>query len=119
MLPAEASEELKQWLQKRMQDRGWSLRHTSIQAGLSHGRLSQIMNGDPPGIDVCVALAQLFDVQLELIMYLAGYPVRDPREVYDTEVARFADFLQQKPVPMRKKILRLIRSMLDLSDIAE
>ena len=116
MLPAEATSELKTWVQTQLDEHELSMRAASLKAGLSPNRLQQVMAGDTPGIEVCTALAELFDVQLELILYLAGYNVKDPRQDYDAEVARFADYLQAKPLPLRKKSLRAIRSVVELGE---
>jgi transcriptional regulator with XRE-family HTH domain len=115
--PIESSEELREWLSKQMEERGWSMRETSLRSGLSANRINQIMAGDLPGIDACIALAELFDVQLEYVMFLAGYPVKDPRQTFDAEVSAFAEFLQKKPLQQRKMIMRAIRSFLELGDL--
>jgi transcriptional regulator with XRE-family HTH domain len=114
MLPTGATEEFQQWLKEQMKARGWSMRETSIKAGLSEGRISQIMRGDPPGMEVCIALAGAFDVQLELVLYLAGYPVRDPRAEYDAMVGGLADWLSGLPLDRRVKLIKVFRSIAEL-----
>lgn len=114
MLPTEATQEFQQWLKEGMAARGWSMREASLRAGLSEGRISQIMRGDPPGIEACIALAGAFNVQLELVLYLAGYPVRDPRAEYDAMVGGLADWLSGMPLDKRVKLIKVFRSIAEL-----
>jgi len=42
-------------------------------AGLSHGAISRIVNGERPGLETCKALARYFGVPPEFVLRLAGH----------------------------------------------
>jgi transcriptional regulator with XRE-family HTH domain len=67
------TERIAEWLIQRCEERNLSYREASLGAGLSHGTISAILNGQPPGIHVCTKLAHYFGESPDKILRLAGH----------------------------------------------
>lgn len=110
LLPVEATPEFKAWLQRKLDERGWSMREGSIKAGLSEGRLSQLMRGDVPGVEVCIKLAQVFGMSPVYVLYLAGYLDRDPSQAVPPEIEDLIEDLENlRESPLYNETLRALR----------
>lgn len=116
MLPVAATSELKRWLQDELDKRGWSMREASHKAGLSEGRISQIMRDQLPGIEACIKLAALFNVPPTYVLYLAGYLERDPSRGVPPELQNVVDSLESmRDEPIYGEVLQTINSVISLA----
>jgi transcriptional regulator with XRE-family HTH domain len=61
------------WLIENCESRNLSWGEASTRAGLNRGAISAIINGQVPGLKVCLALADFFGVTPEFILRLAGH----------------------------------------------
>jgi len=114
--PVEATEAIKRWIEDHRSQQGWSMRETSMRAGLSESYVSQIMRGQAPGIEACAALAKLFGVPTEYVLYLAGYLSRDPSKGVPPELQTLLEDLESlKDAPIYEPTLRAIRQMVDVA----
>lgn len=105
------------WLNEAMEQQGWSMRETSLRAGLSDGRVGQIMRGEsPPGHDAAEKLARLFHVDTRYVKYLAGLEDYDPTEAMEPEVQAIADRLATLPKgQIRDRLFNAIIAMIDVA----
>jgi len=117
MAPEESTEELRQWIQEELDLRGWSMREASLKAKLSENRISQIMRGGAPGLQVCMALAILFNKPLGHVMFLAGYSKRDPFSRIDPELEDLARRIGEADDDVREKLIKVILTLLDNEDL--
>lgn len=92
------------------------MRHASLKAGLSAGYLSQIMDGQVPGIEACLRFADLFNVPATYALFLAGYLERDPSRGVPPELQDILNNLESlKDDPLYEPTLRAIRAVIDLA----
>jgi len=97
------------WLHAELDKRGWSYREAARKAGLSHGSLSQVVNGRRPGLTVCLALSKTFDYPLGQVLWLAGY-IEQPqnRDPLIDELVHVAHPLSPK---LKRALIQIARSM--------
>ena len=76
-------DELRDWLNAECEKRNLSWREASFKAGVAGTTISNIMNGQRPGLEVCKALARSFGVSPEFVLRLAGHlpPEPDPHRI--------------------------------------
>ncbi len=61
------------WINKRLEETGWSIRELARRASISHSYMARIVNGEViPGTDICVAIAKAFNVPTETVLRLIG-----------------------------------------------
>jgi len=61
------------WIEKGLDEKGWSLRELARRAELSHASVSHVLNGyRNPGVDFCNGIAKAFDVSPISVLALAG-----------------------------------------------
>jgi transcriptional regulator with XRE-family HTH domain len=61
-------------LQALMDERNLSMRFTAIQAGLDHQAIRRMQEGERPDMTSCILLANLFDLNPNEFLQLAGWP---------------------------------------------
>lgn len=65
--------ELINWIDRELEERGWSMRELSRRSGMSHGTISDVLNDRTnPGLDFCVGVARALDVPPENVLRMAG-----------------------------------------------
>jgi len=77
--------ELRDWINAECEKRFLSWRQASIRAGINPGAISNIMNGERPGLEVCKALAQSFGTSPEYVLQLAGHLPPPPKRTIPAE----------------------------------
>lgn len=77
--------ELREWINAECEKRYLSWRQASIRAGINPGAISNIMNGERPGLEVCKALAQSFGTSPEYVLQLAGHLPAPPKHTIPAE----------------------------------
>lgn len=70
--------ELIEWVNKKLNERGWTQNELARQAKLTSGAISQMMTGKRPGPKMCISLAHAFDVSEETVLVLAGHSKKKP-----------------------------------------
>lgn len=65
--------ELRSWLASECERRNLTWREASIRAGVNPGAISAVMTGSKPGLQMCISLAESFDVAPEYVLRLAGH----------------------------------------------
>lgn len=72
------------------------------------------MNGDTPGIEACIRLANVFDESPARVLHLAGYIDRDPGQSLPFELEKIVQKLEMlKGSGMYDQALRLVDMALD------
>src|SRR5512140_2509433 len=71
---------LQTWLVGELNKRNLSAREASLGAGLSHGNVASYLSGKRPAHASCVKLARFFEVPDNLVLEMAGYVTRSPKE---------------------------------------
>jgi transcriptional regulator with XRE-family HTH domain len=102
------------WLTRSITERGWSIRETARHAGISHTVISNILNGDQPTFDTCVALSQVFREPPEYILRLAGLlpPPATPRSI--AEERALYKITQLDDVEMIEQVAQYIDFIVEL-----
>lgn len=97
------------WLHAELDKRGWSYREAARRAGLSHGSLSQVVNGRQPGFTVCLALSKIFDYPLDQVLWMAGF-IEQPQngDPLVDELVHVAHSLSPK---LKRTLIQIARSM--------
>ncbi len=114
--PIEATEAIKAWIEEHLAQQGFSMREASIKAGLSPGYISQILRGQPPGIEACLKLAKLFGSSGIYVLYLAGYLDRDPLRGVSPELQNILDMLESmRDEPLYNEVLRAIHAVIAIA----
>lgn len=81
-MPDKAPKEFIDWLKSKIDEKGWSMRETARQLGVSSPVvLSIITDGDAPSWDTCEAISKAFDVPTVVVMQLAGKLTETPPKV--------------------------------------
>jgi transcriptional regulator with XRE-family HTH domain len=116
VLPVAASADLKHWIHEQLEKRGWSMREASTRAGLSEGRISQIMRDQVPGIEACIKMAHAFGVPPTYVLFLAGYLERDPSRGVPPELQNILDMLESmRDEPLYNEVLRTIDMVISIA----
>jgi hypothetical protein len=72
------------------------------------------MNGDVPGVEACIRLANVFDESPAHVLYLAGYIDRDPGQTLPFELEKIVQKLEMlKSSGIYDQALRLVDQVLD------
>lgn len=115
-VPIEATDRLREWIDKNLAGSGFSMREASIKAGLSESYISQIMRGQPPGIEACIKLADLFNVSRVYVLYLAGHLDHDPSRGVPPELQNILDLLESmRDEPLYNEVLRTINMVISIA----
>jgi transcriptional regulator with XRE-family HTH domain len=61
-----------EWLLGEIDNRGWNQSELARRSGISHGRISQVISGEKPGSDFCIAVARAFNISIEEVLSRAG-----------------------------------------------
>ncbi len=107
------------WLIREMETRGWSYSETARRGGISHARISQVVGGETPGAEFCLAIARAFKMEPEDVLKRAGRfppepPVTSRRREADRLFARLSEEDQETLlVQMRALAERQVRYAVD------
>lgn len=104
-------EKLKAWLEGELNKHNLTMAEASRRAGLNHGAISAILNGQAPGLKQCAALAEFFGVPLDNVLEMAGR-ARKPRLGEDPAFAHLADMYAKMDETRREEIVRIAESLL-------
>lgn len=67
------------WLERQLQERGWTQRQAAEHTGIKRSTLNLIMRSDTkPGWDILIHIAEAFDQPLWFILELAGLDLQLP-----------------------------------------
>lgn len=61
-----------EWLLQKIEQSGLSYSELGRRGGISHARISQVVSGDKPGAEFCLAIARALGERPETVMRLAG-----------------------------------------------
>jgi transcriptional regulator with XRE-family HTH domain len=81
------------WLKLKMESHNWGVREVARRAGVSHPRISDVLNGKEPSLDTAIVLARLFKETPELILRTAGVlaPIPEIDEFRETLIKETLD----------------------------
>jgi transcriptional regulator with XRE-family HTH domain len=80
------------WLLQEIEKRGLTYSELARRGGTTPARVSQVISGDRPGWDFCLAVARAFDVPAEKIFRLAGHlPPSEGETLPDLEALQAAN----------------------------
>ena len=99
------------WLNEQMAKRGWSIRQTAKNAGISHSIISLTLSGETPTYSTCAALASAFEFPPLEVFRLAGLVQGDKSEnLIDQEIIHLVSKL---PLEDQQEILEIARMKLE------
>ena len=102
--------EIDKWLERQLQERGWSSSELARRAGISQSAVSNVLTGKQiPGLEFCKGVASALDLRTEELLSLAGHlpPMPEP-VVEEQEALRLLRGLNR---PMRGVALSLLRAL--------
>ena len=108
------SDRFANWLKQQIAERGWSVRETARQVGVSPTPISNILSGKgQPGLDVYRGLARAFQVRLEDMLRLAGElpPTVQEQRTADPVLDEGIRILAEIPPGDRPVAVRLLRGL--------
>lgn len=111
-------EELIDWLNGQLARTNLSASEASERAGVARGTVSGILNGRIPGLEVCKALARLFNVPAETVLRLAGH-LRNPPDISladEYRIGEFIDRFQRLPPEQQRRIMDAYLMLLDAQE---
>lgn len=108
---SEKSQEFIDWLNQEMRARNWSIRNTARMAEISHGSLSNIINGAKPSFETCLALAEAFQDDPIFVMRLAH--LLPPAAGQLKLLQRIGHILEKIPETDQEEIIDFMQLKLD------
>ena len=91
-----ADETIGAWIQRQMRRRGWSAAELSRRMDVSSGRISEWTNGKrQPSSASCIRLADVFDVDPDVVLTLAGHRVATAPLPPDDTKSRIIDLVRR------------------------
>ena len=67
------TDELINWINKELLQRGWSIRELDRRSGISHATISRVLTGQRnPGVDFCKGMAKAFKTSPVVVLAKAG-----------------------------------------------
>jgi transcriptional regulator with XRE-family HTH domain len=81
------------WLKLKMESQNWGVRELARRAGVSHPRISDVLNGKEPSLDTAIVLGKLFKESPESILRTAGVlaPIPEIDEFRETLIKETMD----------------------------
>ena len=102
------------FLQKRIEEKGWSNREAARRAGIGSGTISRLLREEKqPRAETLKALATALDVEETRLLYLAGLLDELPTSDLDQSAAYIARRLTQLPVEIREIAIDALTAQLD------
>lgn len=102
------------WLLEEIEKSGLSYSEIGRRAGFSHARISQVVSGDKPSADFCIAIAKGLDLPPTVALSRAGYLPRMDRKNELTE--KLLHHFDQLPEPQQRNLLRVAWAMAQARD---
>lgn len=106
--------EFAEWLEKRLERKGWTLRELAQRAGLTHAAISNVLNGQRnPGLKFCLGIADALDEPPEFVMRRAGLlPELPAPEGFSQETIReLIDIIYNLPMDKQEDLLEIAWSL--------
>jgi transcriptional regulator with XRE-family HTH domain len=104
------NDEFVDWLLKEIDNRGWNQSELARRAGISHGRVSQIVSGDKPGADFCIAIAHALNISVLNVLSRAGIH-HEPEETTNTREANI--LFAQLPDDQQEMVITQMRAWVE------
>ena len=111
------SETFVQWLQGELDKRNWSQNELAHEAGLTSGMISRVLGGQRPGLEVCKAIAVTFDIDLMIVLELAGHIPSRPGRENSVKVRTLLSKLSQLPESDHEEMLQIINMKIERKKI--
>jgi transcriptional regulator with XRE-family HTH domain len=109
----ESPEQFRAWLADRLEEYGYSQGEASEKAGLSRGYVSKILNGQPAGLEACLALANLFQTPPTTVLWMAGH-IDEPLTNLPPEIEAIAVQIASIPDERRRRsVMRIVAAALE------
>jgi transcriptional regulator with XRE-family HTH domain len=113
-----ASAPLAQWIRRQLANRDWTAADLARRTNIGTGRISLWLNGKSrPNTESCLRLADVFGVDQDLVLTLAGHREPAPEIPADSAKARIIALLQRVELtPAQEQGLEdMIRGWLDFA----
>lgn len=117
------SEQFANWLKRRIEERGLSLRAASTYSGLSPTTIHRLVTEPErtPDPETCHKLAQFFKVDPDYVLAMAGHRIAQvppERRDYSPEVLQLMDTIASLPPELQVAAVRITRRTIeDLEDV--
>jgi transcriptional regulator with XRE-family HTH domain len=106
--------EFAEWLEKRLERKGWTLRELAQRAGLTHAAISNVLNGQRnPGLKFCLGIADALDEPPELVMRRAGLlpELPAPEGISAHTFNELMDIIYNLPMDKQEDLLEIAWSL--------
>jgi len=100
------------WLLKELEERGWSQSELAGRAGVSHGRISQIISGDIPTSKILVKLAYALRLRPEDVLRRAGILPPLPTNEEQGEAVKLMELFDHLAPAERERVLEYVEFLL-------
>lgn len=102
-----ASKEFVNWINKEIEERGWSLREAARRAGISHTIISNAMSGDQPSFETCIALAKALDYPVVMVLSLAK--LIDVADIKSLQLEEWVYLFEKLPLEDQEELIEIAR----------
>lgn len=104
------SDNLSAWLNKKLEEYGWSIRELSRRGGISHSHAARIVNGEAiPSAEVCRKLAKAFNISETEMLKAAGYITEKPGETDNFTLREIWSYLKTMNHDQLKVVREFVR----------
>jgi transcriptional regulator with XRE-family HTH domain len=105
-------EEFTDWLQKEIEQRGWTVAELARRAEVAHGTINNVMSGmRNPGLDLCCALAHALGVPEVEVLWRAGLLRERPATVDQPWLAEIIEAARQLTPEKREYAVTLLKML--------
>lgn len=99
--------EFREWLQNRLDEKGWNYSELADKAGVSRGAIANVMRGErSPGPDLCKAIAAGLGIPTKLVFVAAGF-LEPEKELTPNEIMVLHYLSQLLPEDQERVMLYL------------
>ena len=91
-----------EWLLGEIEKSGLSYSEIGRRSGFSHARISQIVNGDKPSADFCIAISRALNLSPMLVLRRAG--LIPQKSAGDEELEEFLFYYDNLPAELRRNL---------------
>jgi transcriptional regulator with XRE-family HTH domain len=102
-----------EWLNKQLDQRGWSQGELARRAGISQGAISNVLSGKrEPGADFCMKVAQALGEAPEKVLKLAGILPASEAEIREIRTEEMLAIYRTMTPGQKKEVWRFIKFLL-------
>jgi len=101
------------WLSEEIRKSGLSYSEIARRGGITHGRISQVIGGENPGMAFCAGIARGLNLPPDLVLEKAGI-IPASRNQAERPAERFAREIEQLPLEDQELVFDLMERLRQL-----